>query len=208
MSNNKIKHVKRDICDICGTEIHPDTKFGCSIYEEKYFDKIKGSYNKSLEKVNSLSKDLFAFYFDLSDEFIKGSYKIISQYLEMEKNLGNFNPLWYYSLTSYQYMRNYFLNQAIENIDMVFSNLRHICMNNLFMISDNTATFIVNTNKFNVSYQDALGIRKKDLLSDSDKRLVQTTKSIEKIYDSYQNKNNKVKEYNTLQNNYNMEFDT
>lgn len=208
MSNNKIKHVKRDICDICGTEIHPDTKFGCSIYEEKYFDKIKGSYNKSLEKVNSLSKDLFAFYFDLSDEFIKGSYKIISQYLEMEKNLGNFNPLWYYSLTSYQYIRNYFLNQVIENIDMVFSNLRHICMNNLFMISDNTATFIVNTNKFNVSYQDALGIRKKDLLSDSDKRLVQTTKSIEKIYDSYQNKNNKVKEYNTLQNNYNMEFDT
>ena len=69
------------------------------------------------------------------------------------------------------------------------------------MTSDNAAAFIVNTNKFNVSYQEALGIRKKDLLSDSDKRLVQTTESIEKIYDSYQNKNDKVREYNTLQNN-------
>ena len=200
MSDNTIKHVKRDICDICGTEIHPDTKLGCSICEEKYFNKIKGSYNKSLEKINSLSKDLFAFYFDLSDEFIKSSYKIISQYLEMEKNLGNFKPSWYYSLTSYQYMRNYFLDQAIENIDMVFSNLRNICRNNLFMASDNTATFIEYANKFNVSCQDALGT-KKDLLSDSDKRLVQTTKSVEKIYDSYQNKNNKAKEHNTLQNN-------
>lgn len=202
MSDNKTKHVKRDICGICGAEIHSDTKLGCSICEDKYFDKIKGSYNKSLEKINSLSKDLFAFYFDLSDEFIKDSYKIISQYLEMEKNLGNFNPLWYYSLTSYQYMRNCFLDQTIENIDVVFSNLRNICMNNLFMTSDNTATFIANANKFNVSYQDALGIRKQDLLSDSDKRLVQTTKSIEKIYDSYQNKNNKVKEYDTLQHNF------
>ena len=201
MSNSKIKLVKRDICNICGTEIHPDAKLGCSVCEEKYFDKIKGSYNKSLENVNSLTKDLFAFYFDLSDEFIKSSYKIISQYLEMEKNLGNFNPLWYYSLTSYQYMRNYFQNQAIENIDVVFSNLRNICMNNLIMASDNTATFIANANKFNVYCQGALGIRKKDLLSESDKRLVQTTKSIEKIYDSYQNKNNKVTEYNTLQNN-------
>ncbi|MDE1845389.1 MAG: hypothetical protein KGI10_08690 [Thaumarchaeota archaeon] len=205
MSDNKTKRVKRDICDICGTEIRPDTELGCSICEEKYFDKIKGSYNKSLEKINSLSKDLFAFYFDISDEFIKSSYKIISQYLEMEKNLGNFNPSWYYSLTSYQYMRNYFLGQAIENIDVVFSNLRNICMNYLSMASDNAANFIENTNKFYVSYQDAIGIRKKDLLSDSDERLVQTTQNIEKIYDSYQDKN-KVKEYNTLQNN-RREFD-
>ena len=199
MSDNEIKHVKRDICDICGIEIHHDTKLGCSLCEERYFNKIKGSYNKSLEKINSLSKDLFVFYFDLSDEFIKGSYKIISQYLEMEKDLGNFNPLWYYSLTSYQYMRNYFLYQAIEHMDVIFSNLRNICMNNLSMASDNAATFIANANKFNVSSQDALGIRKKDLLSDSDKRLVQTTKNIEKVYDSYQN--NKVKKYDTLQNN-------
>ena len=199
MSNNQIKRVKRDVCDTCGTEIHPDTKLGCSICEEKYFDKIKGSYNKNLERTNSSSKDLFAFYFDLSDELVKGSYKIISQYLEMEKNLGNFNPSWYYSLTLYQYMRNYFLGQAIENIDIVFSNLRHACMNIIFMASDNTATFIANANKFCISYQDALGIRKKDLLSDSDKRLVQTIKSIDKIYDSYQQEN-RIKKHNTAKN--------
>ena len=207
MSNNQIKHVKKDICDICGTEIHHDAKLGCSVCERKYFDKIKGSYNRNLERSNTLSKDLFVFYFDLSDEFVKNSYKIISQYLEMEKILGNFNPSWYYSLTLYQYMRNYFLDQAIKNIDLLFPHFVHICMNNLSMATDNTATFIANANKFNVSYQDALGIRKKDLLSDSDKRLVQTTKSIEKIYDSYENENNKVKEHNTLQNNP-REFDT
>jgi hypothetical protein len=103
-------------------------------------------------------------------------------------------------------MRNYFLDKAIENIDLVFSNFIHNCMNNIYMASDNTANFIVNTNKFYVLYQDALGIRKKDLLSDSDKRLVQTTKNIEKTYDLYRNKNNKVKEYNTSQNNH-REFD-
>ncbi|MFZ0184662.1 MAG: hypothetical protein WAL88_07505 [Nitrosotalea sp.] len=202
MSNNKIKHVKRNICDTCGAEIYPDTKFGCSICEGKYFDKIKGSYNKSLERSNSLSKDLFVFYFDLSDEFVKGSYKIISQYLEMEKNLGNFNPAWYYSLTLYQYMRNYFLSQTIENIDLLFPHFVHICMNNLSMASDDVASFIENTNKFYVSYQDAIGIRKKDLLSDSDKRLVQTTKDIQKMYDSYPNKNNGIKESNTAQSNH------
>ena len=206
MSDDKIKHVKRNICDTCGTEINPDTKLGCSICEAKYFDKIKESYNKNLERTNSLSKDLFAFHFDLSDEFIKSSYKIISQYLEMEKNLGNFNPSWYYSLTLYQYMRNYFLGQAIENIDLIFSNIRHICINNLSITSDNAATFIENANKFYVSYQDAIGVRKKDLLSDSDKRLVQTTKSIGKMYDSYSNENNRVKKYNTTQNNQ-REFD-
>ena len=201
MSDNKTMHVKRDICDICGTEIHPDTKLGCSICEEKYFDRIKWSYNRNLERTNTLSKDLFVFYFDLSDELVKGSHKIISQYLEMEKNLGNFNPSWYYSLTLYQYMRNYFLDQTIKNIDLLFPHFVHICMNNLSMISDNTASFIENINKFYVSCQDTAGFRKKDLLSDSDKRLVQTTNSVGKIYDSYQNNNDKVKEYNTLQNN-------
>lgn len=206
MSNNQIKRVTKDICDICGTEIHPDTKLGCSICEAKYFDKIKGSYNRNLERTNTLSKDLFAFYFDLSDEFVKNSYKIIHRYLDMEKNLGNFNPFWYYSLTLYQYMRNYFLGQAIENIDLLFPHLLRIYVNNLSMASDNAASFIENANKSCISYQDVIGIRKKDLLSDSDKRLVQTTKNIEKIYDSYQNKNNNVKEDNTARNNA-REFD-
>jgi hypothetical protein len=148
MPNNKIKHVKRNICATCGAEIYPDTKFGCSICEEKYFDKIKGSYNRNLERTNTLSKDLFAFYFDLSDEFVKSSYKIISQNLEMEKILGNFNPSWYYSLTLYQYMRNYFLDQTIENIDLVFSYFRHICINNFSIAPDNIATFIENATSF------------------------------------------------------------
>jgi hypothetical protein len=86
MFDNKIKHVKRNICDTCGTEIHPDTKLGCSICKEKYFDKIKESCNKSLERTNSLSKDLFAFYFDLSDEFVKGSYKIMSSIWKWKKS--------------------------------------------------------------------------------------------------------------------------
>lgn len=206
MSNNQIKHITKDTCDICGAEIHPDTKLGCSICEAKYFDKIKGSYNKNLERTNSLSKDLFTSYFDLSDEFVKNSYKIIHQYLEMEKNLGNFNPFWYYLLTSYQYMRNYFLGQAIENTDLLFPHLVRIYVNNLSMASDNAASFMENANKFCISYQDAMRIRKKDLLSDSDKRLVQTTKNVEKIYDSYQNKNNNVKENNTARNN-DREFD-
>ena len=201
MSDDKINHTKRDICDICGTEIHPDTKLGCSICEEKYFNKIKESYNRNLERTNALSKDLSAFYFDLSDEFVKNSYKIIPQYLEMEKNLGNFNPFWYYSLTLYQYMRNYFLGQSIGNIDLLFPHFVRIYVNNFSMASDNVASFMENANKFCISYQDAIGVRKKDLLPDSDKRLVQTTKNIKKIYDSYQNKNNNVKENNTARNN-------
>jgi hypothetical protein len=98
-------------------------------------------------------------------------------------------------------MRNYFLGQAIENIDLLFPHLLRIYVNNLSMASDNAASFIENANKSCISYQDVIGIRKKDLLSDSDKRLVQTTKNIEKIYDSYQNKNNNVKENNTARNN-------
>ena len=201
MSNNQIKHVERDICEICSIEIDPNTKFGHHMCEERYFDKVKESYNKNLERVDSLSKNLFTSYFDLSDGFVKKSHKIILQYLEMEKNLGNFNPLWYYSLTSYQYMRNNFLGRAIENIDLFFPHFVRICMNNLSIASDNVASFIENMNKFHASCQDVIGIGKKDLLSDSDKRLVQTTKSVGKIYDSYQNNNDKVKEYNTLQNN-------
>jgi hypothetical protein len=206
MSNNQIKHAAKDICDVCGAEINPDTKLGCSICEEKYFDKIKGSYNKNLERTNTLSKDLFASYFDLSDEFVKISYKIIHQYLEMEKIIGNFNPFWYHLLTSYQYMRNYFLGQAIENTDLLFPPLVRIYVHNISMSSDNAASFMENANKFCISYQDAMRIRKKDPLSDSDKRLVQTTKNVEKMYDLYQNKNNNVKENNTSLNN-DREFD-
>ncbi|HEX5358343.1 MAG TPA: hypothetical protein VFW99_00345 [Candidatus Nitrosotalea sp.] len=184
---NKDEIMKKNICDVCGTETGSVTnKIGCPVCDDIYFEKIKESYSQNLQRFNIASKDLFNLFFNLSDESVQYSHEIISQYLEMEKNLRIYNPPLYYFLTSYQFFRNRFLGNAIQSVDMLYSNFMDIWKSNHSIVSKNTISMLENMNLLCKVYDKTVGVKEKPSISEEDKKMIKTINNVNRIYDEYQ----------------------
>ena len=198
---NKDKFIKKNVCDVCGTEIGAvANKTGCPICEDIYFGKIKESYNKNLQRLDIVSKDLFKLYFDLSEESVKASYKIIKPYLEIEKNLRIYNPSWYYFFTSCQLIRNKVLDNAMQNASTLYSNFTDVWKANLSIISENIASTLENMNRFCNTCNETMHIEEKIHLSRGDRNLVRTINKVDNTYNTYQKEERAVQISNSSDN--------
>ncbi|MGI0045612.1 MAG: hypothetical protein ACREBB_00280 [Nitrosotalea sp.] len=176
----------KNVCSICGAEIElKDNSLRCSVCQDEYYDKLKTSYNQNIERLNNFSRDLFRFYFDLTDESIKAGYKIIRQYLEIQRKLGSFNPDWDYHSMLIQYFTSQYFGKSIQDAGTVYSSLTNVCKANLSTISDGTSIIMNNMNMSCQLNQGIFGIKEKQLLSDNDKDMVKTITEVNKTYDSY-----------------------
>lgn len=184
---NENRLMEKKICNACGTETDAlDNKTGCQVCDDMYFGKIKESYSQNLKRLNIISKDLFNLFFDLSDESAQYSHKIITQYLEMERNLRLYNPPLYYSLTSYQFFRNRFLGNAMQSADMLYSNFMNIWKTNHSIMSKNVIFMLENMNKFYNATDNEIGMKKKKRLSEGDRNMIETIDNVNRMYDAYQ----------------------
>ncbi|MGI0101813.1 MAG: hypothetical protein ACREA7_04365 [Nitrosotalea sp.] len=206
MENNITQSdMTKNMCGICGAEIESkDNSLYCSICQDEYYNKLKESYNQNIERLHNFSRDLFRFYFDLTDESIKASYKIIHQYLELQRMFGSFNPDWGYHSILIQYFTSQYFGKSIQDAGTVYSSLTDVCKTNLSMISDSTSTIMNNMNMSCQLNQDILGIKEKQLLSENDKNMVKTITEVNKTYDSYgkdqrKDKINSVKKHQAYQ---------
>ncbi len=195
---NEGKVMEKNVCDVCGTEVGAvDSKTGCPVCDDRYFGKIKESYSQNMKKYNIVSVDLFKFYFDLSEEFVKSSYAISGQYLEMEKNLRAYNPSWYYLLTSYQFLRNRFLGNAIQSANILYSSFADVWKAHLSAVSENVVSTLENVNKFCNTCNETMNVKEKLYLSDEDKNLIKTISTVNRMYSTYQKEEKIIKPNNS-----------
>jgi hypothetical protein len=182
---NKI--LEKNIYNVYGTEVSiVDNKMDCPICENKYFGKIKESYDQNLNKFNSTSRNLFKFYFDISGELAKSSYEIMHQCLEMEKNLRIYNPSWYYLLTSYQFQSNKFLGNMMQGCDTLYSNFTDAWKNNFSTMSGNIISTFENMNRFDSICNETMNIKERPSHSEDDRNLIKTIKDVDRTYSIYQ----------------------
>src|ERR1700687_1350389 len=167
------KLIEKNVCDVCGTKGNiVDNKIHCPICEDKYFGKIKESYDQNLNIFNNTSRDLFKFYFDISGELAKSSYEIMHQCLGMEKNLRVYNPAWYYLLTSYQSQNNNFLGNMMQSFGTLYSNFTDVWKSNFSTISENITSMLENMNRFDNTCNEIMNIKEKRGLSEDDENLI------------------------------------
>src|SRR5574338_771873 len=186
---NGDRTMEKNVSDACvtgGSII--DTKTGSQICEDEYFEKIQESYDQNLKRFDIVSKDLFKFYFALSDELVKSSYKITNQYLEMEKNLRIYNPTWYYILTSYQFLRNRFLGNTIQSVSLLYSNFTNVWKTSLSIMSESIVSTLENMNRFCSTCNEPMNIKEKPSLSERAENLIKTIRDVNWIYHAYRRK--------------------
>lgn len=188
------KLIKKNVCDVCGTEGNiVDNKMDCPICEDKYFGKIKESYDQNLNMFNNTSRDLFKFYFDMSGELAKSSYEIMHQCLRMEKNLRVYNPAWYYLLTSYQSQNNNFLGNVMQSFGTLYSNFTDIWKPNFSTMSENIVSMLENMNRFDNTCNEIMNIKEKWGLSEGDENLIKTISDVNRAYGTYQKEDKMIK---------------
>jgi len=198
MQNESI--VEKNICDICGTDVGAvDGNTDCPICDDIYFGKIKESYTQNLKRCNIASEDLFKLYFDLSGEFVKSSYNIASQYLEMEKNLRLYNPSWYYLLTSYQFLRNRFLGNMIQSASVIYSSFTDVWKVHFYTLSENIVSTLENVNRFCNTCNETRNVQEKSHISEGNKNLIKTISVVNRTYSTYQ-KEEKITQNNNSEN--------
>jgi hypothetical protein len=195
MENNTVQSATtKNTCSVCGAEIElKDTSLRCSICQDEYYNKLKASYSQNIERLNNFSRDLFLFYFDRTNESVNTSYKIIHQYLELQRKFGAFNPDWYYRSMLIQYFTSQYFGKSIQNTATVYSSLTDIWKANLSGISGSIAAMMHGMNMSCQLCQDLLGIKEKQLLSENDKNLILTITEANKIYDIYEKDQRKDK---------------
>ncbi|MGI0018496.1 MAG: hypothetical protein ACREA1_07290 [Nitrosotalea sp.] len=197
---NEGKVVEKNICDICGTDVGAvDGSTDCPICDDRYFGKIKESYTQNLNKCNIASEDLFKLYFDLSGEFVKFSYNISSQYLEIEKNLRVYNPSWYYLLTSYQFLRNRFLGNTMQSASMMYSGFTDVWKVHFSTMSENIVSALENVNRFCNTCNETMNVQEKSHISEGNKNLIKTISVVNRTYSTYQ-KEEKITQNNNSEN--------
>jgi uncharacterized Zn finger protein (UPF0148 family) len=183
---NEYEIIGKNACDVCGTEVDTvDNKVGCPVCEDRYFGKIKESYDQTLKRYNIVSRDLSKLYFDLSEESVKSSYKITTQYLEMEKNLRVYNPSWYYLLTSYQFLRNRFLGNTMQSVNMLYSNFTDVWKASLSTMSENIVSILESMNRFCNIFNETRNVTEKPSLSEKDENLIKTISDVNRMYGTY-----------------------
>ena len=198
MQNESI--VEKNICDICGTDVGAvDGNTDCPICDDIYFGKIKESYTQNLKRCNIASEDLFKLYFDLSGEFVKSSYNIASQYLEIEKNLRLYNPSWYYLLTSYQFLRNRFLGNMIQSASVIYSSFTDVWKVHFYTMSENIVSTLENVNRFCNTCNETMNVQEKSHISEGNKNLIKTISVVNRTYSTYQ-KEEKITQNNNSEN--------
>lgn len=192
--------VEKNICDICGTDVGAvDGNTDCPICDDIYFGKIKESYTQNLKRCNIASEDLFKLYFDLSGEFVKSSYNIASQYLEIEKNLRLYNPSWYYLLTSYQFLRNRFLGNMIQSASVIYSSFKDVWKVHFYTLSENIVSTLENVNRFCNTCNETRNVQEKSHISEGNKNLIKTISVVNRTYSTYQ-KEEKITQNNNSEN--------
>ena len=192
--------VEKNICDICGTDVGAvDGNTDCPICDDIYFGKIKESYTQNLKRCNIVSEDLFKLYFDLSGEFVKSSYNIASQYLEIEKNLRLYNPSWYYLLTSYQFLRNRFLGNMIQSASVIYSSFTDVWKVHFYTMSENIVSTLENVNRFCNTCNETRNVQEKSHISEGNKNLIKTISVVNRTYSTYQ-KEEKITQNNNSEN--------
>ena len=195
---NEYKIIEKNACDVCGTKVDTvDTKIDCPVCEDRYFGKIKESYDQTLKRYNIVSRDLFKLYFDLSEELAKSSYNITTQYLEMEKNLRVYNPSWYYLLTSYQFLRNRFLGNTMQSVNMLYSNFTDVWKASLSTMSENIVTTLENMNRFCNIFNETRNVTEKPSLSEKDENLIETISDVNRMYGTYMKEVKAIKANNS-----------
>jgi len=198
MQNESI--VEKNICDICGTDVGAvDGNTDCPICDDIYFGKIKESYTQNLKRCNIASEDLFKLYFDLSGEFVKSSYNIASQYLEIEKNLRLYNPSWYYLLTSYQFLRNRFLGNMIQSASVIYSSFTDVWKVHFYTLSENIVSTLENVNRFCNTCNETMNVQEKSHISEGNKNLIKSIIVVNRTYSTYQKKE-KITQNNNSEN--------
>ena len=198
MQNESI--AEKNICDICGTDVGAvDGNTDCPICDDLYFGKIKESYTQNLKRCNIASEDLFKLYFDLSGEFVKSSYNIASQYLEIEKNLRLYNPSWYYLLTSYQFLRNRFLGNMIQSASVIYSSFTDVWKVHFYTMSENIVSTLENVNRFCNTCNETMNVQEKSHISEGNKNLIKTISVVNRTYSTYQ-KEEKITQNNNSEN--------
>jgi len=197
---NEGKVVGKNICDICGTDVGAvDGNTDCPICDDIYFGKIKESYTQNLKRCNIAYEDLFKLYFDLSGEFVKSSYNIASQYLEIEKNLRLYNPSWYYLLTSYQFLRNRFLGNMIQSASVIYSSFTDVWKVHFYTMSENIVSTLENVNRFCNTCNETMNVQEKSHISEGNKNLIKTISVVNRTYSTYQ-KEEKITQNNNSEN--------
>ncbi len=194
---NEDKVMEKNVCDVCGTKVDAiDNKTGCPVCDDRYFGKIKESYSQNMKRCNIASVDLFKLCFDLSEEFVKSSYAISSQYLEIEKNLRAYNPSWYYLLTSYQFLRNRFLGNVIQGVSTMYSGFADVWKAHLSTVSENVVSTLENVNKFCNTCNETMNVKGKLYLSEEAGNLVKTISTVNRMYSTYQKEEKTIKPNN------------
>jgi hypothetical protein len=187
-----------NICEKCGTEISSiENKTGCSVCENAYFDKIKESYVQNLNTFNMISRDLFKVYFDMSGESVKSYYAIMGQYLEMEKSLRIYNPYGYYLLTSYQFQRNKFLGNVMQNFSTAYSNFTDIWKTNFSTMSNNLVSTLENMNRFDNIGSEIMHAGERLGPSQNDKNFIKTIGDVNKTYNAYKKEEREIRVNNS-----------
>ena len=198
MQNESI--AEKNICDICGTDVGAvDGNTDCPICDDQYFGKIKESYTQNLKRCNIASEALFKPYFDLSGEFVKSSYNIASQYLEIEKNLRLYNPSWYYLLTSHQFLRNRFLGNVIQSASVMYSSFTDVWKVHFSTMSENIISVLENVNRFCNTCNEIMNVQEKSPISKGNKNLIKTISIVNRTYSTYQ-KEEKITQNNNSEN--------
>lgn len=176
----------KNVCLVCGEGIDTaDNNANCPVCEDRYFNKIKKSYVQNFEKLNEIAADLFKLHFESVEELTKSSYEISSQYLELEKNLGTYNPSWYYLLTSYQFMRNLFLGTTVQNFYASYSSFITMWRTNHQFVLQNIASVLENMN----GLCKTINVTNKPSLSETDKNFIKMINESNRTYDAYDKEN-------------------
>ncbi len=171
---------------MCGEDIGTtDNNANCPVCEDRYFNKIRESYVQNFEKLNEMAADLFKLHFELVEELTKSSYEISNQYLELEKNLRIYNPSWYYLLTSYQFLRNLFLGNTVQNFYSSYSSFISMWAINHQSISQNIASVLENMNEL----CKTINVTNKRDLSETDKNFIKMINYTNRTYDAYEKEN-------------------
>lgn len=104
-------------CDVCGADIgEAENRIGCPVCSDRYFETIRKSYEHCLQRFSDTFAGAAMLNLEMAQEAAKTAHGMTERLLGMERGLQRQYPSAYYMVTSYQFLRNLYLENWLENM--------------------------------------------------------------------------------------------